>query len=126
MISRNITPQTYSITTTEKVTVIITRERLIHNFMSNAADVIIDSGPDTIKDLIDEVITALNPPSYKNNETDCTTEEKNKIWKLFKDGVTFLLLDDMEMFEKDVFREIIIDMGPGKKLVRVYHEHINF
>ena len=122
----SIEKQTITVTPTEKVTVHISRERMIRNFMMCITDQIIDSGYTPTKDCINQVLTALNPYNLKDDDTGFDSSDILKVKNLFSGGLTYMLLDDMECFEKDVLREIIITMAPGKRTITVFHEDINF
>ena len=122
----SIEKQTITVTPTEKVTVHISRERMIRNFMMCITDQIIDSGYIPSKDCINQVLTALNPYNLKDDDTGFDSSDILKVKNLFSGGLTYMLLDDMECFEKDVLREIIITMAPGKRTITVFHEDINF
>lgn len=122
----SIEKQTITVTPTEKVTVHISRERMIRNFMMCITDQIIDSGYIPSKDCINQVLTALNPYNLKDDDTGFDSSDILRVKNLFSGGLTYMLLDDMECFEKDVLREIIITMAPGKRTITVFHEDINF
>lgn len=116
-----------TVTPIKKVTVTLTPEQLLRNYLSSWADVFYDNkdmGDQFINEL-NEVITLLTDTRFGNNLTKDTLRSFFK-----KEGLTESLIGK-EAFESikspDVYREILVQIGEESesKFILIDHRDIN-
>lgn len=108
------------ISSIEKITVEISIENVIRNFINSATDIIIQRGMQP-KDMCSVIDLLIPPHNYK-----LSPHEIRNVRKVFRDGYAMMIIIDVpDFFEKNVHREIIVKFTEGEKVV-VYHEDINF
>ena len=107
------------ISSIEKITVEISIEDVIRNFVNSATDIIIQRGMEP-KDMC-SVIDLLIPL----HDDKLSPHEIRNVRKVFRDGYAMMIIDVPDFFEKNVHREIIVKFTGEEKVV-VPHEDINF
>ena len=113
---KTATSTTY--TTISKVSITIDSETLFRNFHASLVDIAIDNGADGIVEAIDQY--SRNIQTLLANPID-----PSELRALFRDGYTPMLLgDNMESFDGNVHREIIVVQGD--KTITIPHEYIAF
>lgn len=116
-----------TVTPIKKVTVTLTPEQMLRNYLSSWADLFYDNkdiGDQFINEL-KEVITELTDSEFGDDRT------KSVLRSFFKDGLTQSLIGK-EAFESiqspDVYREILVQIGEESecKFILIDHGDINF